>query len=67
METGFCKFYDSTRGYGILVNEDTKVEVFFHFSNSKDLIKSADQCTWEQEIGKKGTPIALDVRRVKTK
>jgi CspA family cold shock protein len=64
MENGFCKFFDQTHGWGILVNEDSKNDIFVHHSDTLDKIKSSDQCTWEVEEGVRGLK-AVEVRRIK--
>lgn len=29
---GFCKWFDQKRGYGFLIDNDTGLEYFFHFT-----------------------------------
>lgn len=65
-ETGYVKWFDQTHGYGFIVNDDTKKEVFFHFSNTLDKVSTADQVRYNTIEGRKGL-IAIDIERVKTK
>jgi CspA family cold shock protein len=66
IRTGHVKFFDSTHGFGFIVDDDTKKEFFFHFSGTFDKVATADNVEFSLVNGKKG-PIAVDVARVKDK
>jgi cold shock protein len=64
METGHVKYYNESKGFGFLTNDDTKVDVFFHFTGSVDLVKTADEVEYEIEEGPRGLR-AVNIRRKK--
>lgn len=50
---GKVKFYNETKGFGFIVDEDGK-ERFVHASGLTDSIKKDDRVTFELVEGKKG-------------
>lgn len=54
MESGKVKFYNSAKGYGFIVKDNSTEEVFVHQSGLVDAIKQNDLVTFEIVDGKKG-------------
>ena len=61
---GFCKFFDSTRGFGFVCEEDTK-RIFLSFLWYTWKVVSSDQVEFELEEGKRDLR-AIEIRRIKT-
>jgi cold shock protein len=64
METGFVKFFDASRGFGFITNDDTKEDIFFHFTDTLDKVVSSDCVSYEVEEGKRG-PKAVRIIKIK--
>ncbi|MEY4926223.1 MAG: hypothetical protein RI894_659 [Bacteroidota bacterium] len=54
MQTGTVKFFNEQKGYGFIVNDTTKAEVFLHVTGLLDTVKQGDAITYEVKEGKKG-------------
>ncbi|TNE52810.1 MAG: cold shock domain-containing protein [Bacteroidetes bacterium] len=54
MHNGTVKFFNETKGFGFIVDNDTKEEIFVHVSGLIDNIREGDQVTFETMRGKKG-------------
>jgi CspA family cold shock protein len=54
MKTGKVKFFNTTKGFGFIVDDETGKDVFVHVSGLKQDIKEGDKVTYEVEQGKKG-------------
>lgn len=54
MNKGTVKFFNSSKGFGFIVDDETKTEYFVHVSGLKDDIKENDQVVFEVQQGKKG-------------
>ena len=61
MKTGKVKFFNSSKGFGFIVEEGTQQEIFVHVTGLKDQIRDNDNVTFEVEQGRKG-PNAVNVR-----
>ncbi len=61
METGTVKFFNESKGFGFITQEDGK-EIFVHVSGLKQDIRQNDKVEFEVEEGKKGLS-AVNVRR----
>jgi CspA family cold shock protein len=61
MKTGTVKFFNSSKGFGFIVDDEGGKEVFVHVSGLKQDIKEGDKVSFELEQGKKG-PNAVNVR-----
>ena len=61
---GTCKFYNSVKGFGFLIENQTGNEVFVHATGLIDEIRENDEVEYEITSGKKG-PNAVNVRIVK--
>ncbi len=54
MNNGTVKFYDETKGFGFIKDNNSPKEYFVHSSGLKENIKDGDQVTFDLEEGKKG-------------
>ena len=60
---GTVKFFNNTKGFGFISQDDTKTEVFVHSTGLIDQIRENDKVTFEVENGRKGLN-AVNVRLV---
>ncbi len=60
MRTGTVKFFNSSKGFGFIVSDDSQEEIFVHVTGLKDDIRENDKVKFEVEQGKKG-PNAVNV------
>ena len=51
---GTVKFFNNTKGFGFISQDDTKAEVFVHSTGLIDQIRENDKVTFDVENGKKG-------------
>lgn len=63
MIKGTVKFFNETKGFGFIVEEDSNKEHFVHVSGLIDEIKEGDFVEFELKEGKKGLN-AIDVKVV---
>ncbi len=54
MKNGTVKFFNDAKGFGFIVDEETKNEYFVHVSGLIDEIKEGDAVEFELKEGKKG-------------
>ena len=54
MSKGVVKFFNDTKGFGFIKDEETQKEYFVHASGLIDKIRENDIVTFELEEGKKG-------------
>lgn len=54
MQTGKVKFFNESKGYGFIKDDDSDQEFFVHVSGLVDEIKQNDSVTFEVKEGKKG-------------
>ncbi|MEQ8715502.1 MAG: cold shock domain-containing protein [Cyclobacteriaceae bacterium] len=54
MQTGKVKFFNESKGYGFIKDDDSDQEYFVHVSGLIDEIKQNDSVTFEVKEGKKG-------------
>lgn len=54
--TGTVKFYNVSKGYGFITNEETGKDIFVHATalNGTEL-REGDKVSYEEEEGRKGT------------
>jgi len=62
-QTGTVKFYQETKGFGFIVDENGN-DIFVHATGLEDDIRQNDKVTFETKDGKKGIT-AVKVRKVK--
>jgi CspA family cold shock protein len=63
MQKGTVKFYNSEKGFGFIVDDSTKKDVFVHSSGLIDKINQNDKVAFDLEDGKKGK-VAVNVELV---
>ena len=54
MKTGKVKFFNDSKGYGFIKDNDSDNEYFTHVSGLIDEIKEEDEVSFELQEGKKG-------------
>ncbi len=54
MKTGTVKFFNETKGFGFIIEEDSNTEYFVHVSGLIDEIREGDKVEFELKEGKKG-------------
>lgn len=63
MAKGTVKFFNDSKGFGFIVDEETGNDVFVHVSGLVDEVKENDEVTFDVADGRKG-PNAVDVKLV---
>ena len=61
MKTGVVKFFNESKGFGFIVDDETQKEIFVHVSGLIDKIDQGDNVTFDVTEGRKG-PNAVEVR-----
>ena len=61
MSTGTVKFFNESKGFGFIKEDDSNKEHFVHVSGLVDEINEGDQVEFELQEGKKGLN-AVNVR-----
>ncbi|MBF90648.1 MAG: cold-shock protein [Flavobacteriales bacterium] len=54
MNTGTVKFFNDTKGYGFIKEDESGKEYFVHVSGLIDEINENDKVTFDLEEGRKG-------------
>ena len=54
MSTGTVKFFNDAKGFGFIIDEESKKEYFVHVSGLIDKVKENDEVEFELEEGRKG-------------
>ena len=54
MNNGIVKFFNETKGYGFIKEDDSNNEYFVHATGLIDEIRDNDEVTFELQEGKKG-------------
>jgi len=53
--TGTVKFYNDSKGFGFITNEETGKDIFVHVSNLNNVeLREGDQVEYTEEEGRKG-------------
>ncbi len=61
MAKGTVKFFNESKGFGFIVDQENGNELFVHVSGLIDEIKENDEVTYDVADGRKG-PNAVDVK-----
>jgi CspA family cold shock protein len=61
MNNGTVKFFNETKGFGFIKDEESQKEYFVHSSGLIDNIKEDDEVTFDLQEGRKGLN-AVDVK-----
>lgn len=62
MGKGIVKFFNETKGFGFIKEDESNKEYFVHVSGLVDQVKENDEVTFELEEGRKGM-VAVNVKR----
>lgn len=62
MYQGTVKFFNETKGYGFIKEDETGKEYFVHVTGLQEPIQDNDNVVFELEEGRKGTN-AVNVRK----
>ena len=54
MKKGTVKFFNEAKGFGFIIEDESKTEYFVHVSGIVDQIKEGDTVEFELTEGKKG-------------
>jgi cold shock protein len=54
MKQGTVKFFNNSKGFGFIVDQESGSEFFVHITGLVDKIKDNDSVTFELKDGKKG-------------
>jgi CspA family cold shock protein len=54
MNKGTVKFFNESKGFGFIIDEDSKKEYFVHVSGLIDDIREGDAVEFELKEGRKG-------------
>lgn len=54
MSTGTVKFFNETKGFGFIKDDDSGKEYFVHVTGLSDKIRENDAVTFDIQEGKKG-------------
>ncbi len=63
MSKGTVKFFNDSKGYGFVTEDETNKEYFLHVSGLIDEVKEGDAVEFELQEGRKGLN-AVDVKKV---
>jgi CspA family cold shock protein len=63
MSKGTVKFFNESKGFGFIKEENSPKEYFVHSSGLKDEIRENDEVTFDLEQGRKGLN-AINVKLV---
>tara|TARA_B100001093_G_C26695025_1_gene956533 strand:+ start:442 stop:633 length:192 start_codon:yes stop_codon:yes gene_type:complete len=63
MNKGTVKFFNESKGFGFIVDNESKTEYFVHVTGLIDEIKEGDEVEFELQEGRKGLN-AVNVKAV---
>jgi cold shock CspA family protein len=62
LHRGVVKFFNESKGYGFIIDQQTQESVFVHIRQLQEPIKERDKVVFEIEQGQKG-PSAVNVKK----
>lgn len=62
--TGKVKFFNNSKGFGFIVDDEDAKEIFFHVSGTLDRVEKDDLVAFDLETGNRGLK-AINVKRIK--
>jgi CspA family cold shock protein len=54
MKTGKVKFFNESKGFGFIVEDESQEEIFVHVSGISEQIRQDDHVSYDTTQGKKG-------------
>ena len=63
MLTGTIKFYNDSKGFGFIIDDESQSDVFVHATGLSEKVAQNDKVSFDLKEGKKG-PNAINVRKV---
>jgi CspA family cold shock protein len=63
MSTGTVKFFNESKGFGFIKEDESNREIFVHVSGLKDKVRQNDKVSFNVVDGKKGQN-AVDVQKI---
>jgi len=63
MNTGTVKFFNESKGFGFIIDDQTNQEIFVHVSGLKDKVRENDKVSFSIVEGKKGLN-AANVKKI---
>ena len=63
MSKGTVKFFNESKGFGFIIEDETNKEYFVHVSGTIDELREGDNVEFELKEGKKGLN-AVDVKTI---
>ena len=54
MNKGTVKFFNDSKGFGFIIDDESKKEYFVHVSGLIDEVREGDEVEFELEEGRKG-------------
>lgn len=64
MNTGTVKFFNDSKGFGFIIDNNSQEEYFTHVSGLVDEVREGDEVEFELQEGRKGLN-AVNVKRVR--
>lgn len=58
--TGVVNFFNEPKGFGFIIDAETRMRIFFHVNNLASQVKENDKVSFRLEKSPKG-PVAMDV------